>query len=806
MAHTGHMQPKAKSGARAGACCTPRLAAAVLVGSIALIASHSARAQQFQWGAVYQHWTMSEPASNIDTWMWPSMADDAMFFTQVFSIENSGSYMGLQQEGDGGRKVRFSIWNATAFRVSSVEGAACRPFGGEGVGMTCTIPYAWETGRWYRLRIRRLHSDIEGQWWSAWVTDDAGRERRVGDIRAPGSGLITSTTSFNEYYGPAAGFPCGEPPPSAVFVYQPLVNDDSSRASAKGGSLLRCSGGRVTELWNGELAKLDLHTDRVAGSVPAQPPVPIGLVEGVDLVVHSPRAEHGPLVAPEQSFTFSADVRNLGTESAGTTKLGYYRSNDPGISVADTRIGSVPIAGLPASAATSASLVVTAPAAVGAYYFGACVDGVPAERYTDNNCSTGTGIVVTGDEPTARSVLVEIYDATGGASWSTRTNWLSERPIGTWHGVDTDDEGRVIGLKLQDNGLTGRIPDALRRLPHLEDLRLAGNDVTGPIPAWLGTLPFLRELWLNSNRLSGGIPAELGALTRLGHLSLDGNDGLTGPVPEEFGNLTTLWTLRLNRTALAGPLPLAMTNLRSLGYLDVRDTGLCAPEDPAFLSWVRTVRVVNGGSGVIVVCRDVANRPPEPVGTLPPVTIGVNQATVTVDVSGAFRDPDGDVLTYRAWSSSPGVASVSATGSVVTVTPVSEGTSAVTVTATDTDGSNTSATQTFAVTVLESFSDHPLVPGVTPVKAVHFTELRARINALRTGAGLVAFPWADRLLTAGLPVRLAHLLELREALAEAYAASGRTSPAYTDPMPIAGTTPIRAVHLMELRAGVTALR
>ena len=94
-----------------------------------------------------------------------------------------------------------------------------------------------------------------------------------------------------------------------------------------------------------------------------------------------------------------------------------------------------------------------------------------------------------------------------------------------------------------------------------------------------------------------------------------------------------------------------------------------------------------------------ANRPPEPVGVLPALTIGLDEASATVEVSGVFRDPDGDVLTYGATSSSPGVASATAAGSVVTVTPVSAGAATVTVTATDAGGSNMSATQTFAVTV-----------------------------------------------------------------------------------------------------------
>ena len=55
------------------------------------------------------------------------------------------------------------------------------------------------------------------------------------------------------------------------------------------------------------------------------------------------------------------------------------------------------------------------------------------------------------------------------------------------------------------------------------------------------------------------------------------------------------------------------------------------------------------------------------------------------------------------------------------------------------------------------------------------------------------------------PVRLVHLLELRSALAAAYAAAGRVAPRWTDAAPVGGATPIRAAHLMELRGAVLAL-
>ena len=69
----------------------------------------------------------------------------------------------------------------------------------------------------------------------------------------------------------------------------------------------------------------------------------------------------------------------------------------------------------------------------------------------------------------------------------------------------------------------------------------------------------------------------------------------------------------------------------------------------------------------------VANRPPEAVGTLSTLSLRVLDGAETVEVSGAFRDPDGDDLTYGASSSATAVATVSVSGSGVAVTPVSGG-------------------------------------------------------------------------------------------------------------------------------------
>ena len=204
-----------------------------------------------------------------------------------------------------------------------------------------------------------------------------------------------------------------------------------------------------------------------------------------------------------------------------------------------------------------------------------------------------------------------------------------------------------------------------------------------------------------------------------------------------------------------------------------------------------------------------ANQAPRATGSIPAQTLAVGGRPASVNVARYFTDPDGDALTYAARSSRTGVVTAAVSGSTVTLAPVAAGTATVTVTARDPAG--LSATQSMAVTVqavggVNGFTDDPLVPGVTPVKAVHFRELRTRIDTLRTRSGLSTYAWTDPTLRAGVTgVRSVHLTELRTALNQAYDAGGQPQPAYTDTSVRPGTTPIRAAHVTELRRAVVEL-
>jgi uncharacterized repeat protein (TIGR03803 family) len=106
----------------------------------------------------------------------------------------------------------------------------------------------------------------------------------------------------------------------------------------------------------------------------------------------------------------------------------------------------------------------------------------------------------------------------------------------------------------------------------------------------------------------------------------------------------------------------------------------------------------------------------------------------------------------------------------------------------------------------KTFTD-ALTAGSTPIKAVHFTDLRAAIDTLRSHyPPLGPFGWTDAALTPGSTVvRRQHLLDLRTALDAAYSAATKTHAAYADLTITAGTTPIKASHLNELRGFVKNL-
>ena len=171
-----------------------------------------------------------------------------------------------------------------------------------------------------------------------------------------------------------------------------------------------------------------------------------------------------------------------------------------------------------------------------------------------------------------REILTRLYEATDGSNWVNDDNWSTAAPLGEWHGVTVNADGRVTELSLVRNRLSGAIPTELGGLAELRLLSLWGNSLTGAIPPELGALGNLMELDLDFNQLTS-VPPELGGLVSLESLSLRSNR-LTA-VPPEIGGLVALESLSLRSNQITA-VPPELGGLVALEYLNLMANQLTA--------------------------------------------------------------------------------------------------------------------------------------------------------------------------------------------------------------------------------------
>ena len=158
--------------------------------------------------------------------------------------------------------------------------------------------------------------------------------------------------------------------------------------------------------------------------------------------------------------------------------------------------------------------------------------------------------------------LVALHDSTMGLNW--RRRWDLEQPMNSWHNVQLDHEGRVVGVVLTANQLNGFLPNSLGNMNKLEILWLGTNSLEGTIPTSFGKMINLKQLFLEDNNLQGGIPVELTELPKLQQLRL-GKNKLEGNVPIEFGSMKTLTSLSLEDNLMSGEIPEQLDSLILIG-------------------------------------------------------------------------------------------------------------------------------------------------------------------------------------------------------------------------------------------------
>jgi len=283
---------------------------------------------------------------------------------------------------------------------------------------------------------------------------------------------------------------------------------------------------------------------------------------------------------------------------------------------------------------------------------GEVVHAVPLAQMTGFDCNNVSEI-----PSTECSVLLSIYEQTGGANWQNSDGWLEDNTPCDWYGLRCGAAGHVSHIVLDQNGLTGEIPARIGDLSRLTWLQLNGNQLSGAIPASLGQLAEVTWLRLESNQLSGAIPAEIGSMRSLGNLYLSDNllsgaipaelgnlsalrklylsdNQLSGAVPSTFGLLSELEFLLINGTDLGGPLPLELSNLENLNFFHLLGTDLCEPNDAPFRVWIEGIDSLYSAR---VACSDGSTATPQPTVVQPTVqpTVEPTPSTVSQPSGGA---------------------------------------------------------------------------------------------------------------------------------------------------------------------------
>lgn len=178
-----------------------------------------------------------------------------------------------------------------------------------------------------------------------------------------------------------------------------------------------------------------------------------------------------------------------------------------------------------------------------------------------------------------RYILAVLYYATNSKGWTHTAEFLTNIDECDWNnviavpdyivgeiavGASCNQDLAVSSIFIPENQLVGSIPQEIDHLISLEMLGLQNNQLSGSIPDFIHATKLIYINLNNNELLSGSIPASLGEIPKLQVLGL-GNNKLSGSVPANLGSLR-LKTLAIHMNQLTGDLQW-LRNMPSLMYL-----------------------------------------------------------------------------------------------------------------------------------------------------------------------------------------------------------------------------------------------
>lgn len=146
---------------------------------------------------------------------------------QFWFNQGDGGYFGVQQHDNQTKLAIFSIWKATSW--TNLPGVKCEHFTHEGSGVSCKIPYDWEEGVRYTLRLEKVTNSSRANTWQAKIINlSTKKATTIGEIQIPSTwqNLKPDLSPFIEGYAQGAQEyrSCNELRPNTSITFSPYAN------------------------------------------------------------------------------------------------------------------------------------------------------------------------------------------------------------------------------------------------------------------------------------------------------------------------------------------------------------------------------------------------------------------------------------------------------------------------------------------------------------------------------------------------------------------------------------------------------
>lgn len=161
------------------------------------------------------------------------------------------------------------------------------------------------------------------------------------------------------------------------------------------------------------------------------------------------------------------------------------------------------------------------------------------------------------------------------APWTDASLWMTTADECQWFGIVCDEEGRVANIDLNENGLTGSIPNEIvylkETLTYLDiSLNIIFNEYLDL--EWMGQLTNIRTLLVGSCYfLYNGVPPFLENLNKMEQMDIS-YTLFHGPIrPEVFTAMTELTYLEMGGNGYNSTIPSEIATLPSLDSLYIEN-------------------------------------------------------------------------------------------------------------------------------------------------------------------------------------------------------------------------------------------